>query len=95
MMPRLRAEEALQAVRIVQVSGGQFEANSEGQREAMKTLSDWELVANGGEVAPSPSAVKRETVEQKDERRKTRSLLGQMGVKIVQHKPKEETDDKS
>ncbi len=93
MLPRLRAERNLEAVRVAQVAGGQFAENSDGQRSAMATLDEWATVADGGDVA-APVKEKQKTAEQRDERRKTFALLGSLGVKVVQHKPKEKTDGK-
>lgn len=87
MMPRLQAEEALRAVRILQLSGGQFTEGSEGAREAMQTLKEWEEMAEQGTSKPL-----EKTDDKKEQRRKAQSLLGTLGVKIIQHPPKEEPD---
>ena len=85
MMPRLRAEESMAAVRIAQIAGGQFEKGSDGARAAGETLDEWSAAA-AGEVE-----VRREKpTSSTDARRKTRTLLGDIGVKIIE---KKETTD--
>ena len=83
MMPRIQAEEALRTVRIGQIAGGQFEPNSKGAKAAEETLEEWSAVSEGRDI--STSRKKRTT----DERRKTRSMLFDIGVKEV----KKETPD--
>ena len=84
MMPRLQAEEALASVRIAQIAGGQFEKGSDGARSAEKTLDEWSTVAAGETRAKSSEK------QGVDARRKTRTLLGGLGVKII---GKKETAD--
>ncbi len=86
MMPRLQAEEALHAVTIAQIAGGQFEKGSDGARSAEKTLDEWVAFAAG--ESKTESGEKRSSV---DARRKTRTMLGSLGVKIIGKK--EGTDD--
>lgn len=83
MLPVLRAEEALQSVRIAQVAGGQFEKGSQGARAAEGTLDEWAAATEGRDVG------KTRKVKAEDERAKTRSMLFDIGVKEV----KKETSD--
>ena len=84
MMPRLRAERNLEAVRILQVGGGQFEKGSEGMRGAEATLDEW------SEAAVGDSSVKESPQQVKEQRQAARQALGDIGVKIIQ---KERSDD--
>ena len=73
------------AVRVAQIAGGQFEKNSDGARAAGETLDEWSAVAAAGE------AVKHgKPASSTNDRRKTRTLLGGLGVKIIE---KKETTD--
>lgn len=73
----------MNAVRVAQIAGGQFEKGSDGARAAEETLDEWSAAASG--------EVRRERPDTSaDDRRKTRALLGDIGVKIVE---KKETPD--
>ncbi len=100
MMPRLQATEALRAVRVAQVAGGQFAPDGDGAQAAMETLEGWADEAAGGKAKQQVE----ETTQQKDERRQARALLGGMGVKVIKRpkqgvkfipQPEEATDGKS
>lgn len=84
MMPRLRAEESLEAVRIAQVAGGQYAENSDGARDAEKTFDDW-IAQAAGDL--SPKASDQQKVDQKVA---ARTALGGAGVTLI---TKETEDD--
>ncbi len=86
MLPRIQAERNLEAVRVAQVAGGQFEKGSKGEGAAQQTLEDWEAVVDGRDTKVDQKK------RSKDERRKTRIMLFDIGVKKV---TKETPDGKS